>query len=163
LDKPLAKTLHLQFISCESVKITNFHWFGQGPAFGVDTPLCLSNACIKAKWASLCCKNMAWSDLTNSITSLVGGRFIIPSEGLTLVCPWDDSTLVYLWPSKWFPFCDSRGSFEGTNISLDGFLPFPCPPKKSKAQASYSCLRIATLKDYLPLLPISSPYLSSLE
>jgi hypothetical protein len=90
LGKPLAKTLHLQFIFCESVKITNFHWFGQGPTFGVDTPLCLPNPCIEARWVSLCCKNMAWSDFINSITSLIGGRFIVPSEGFTLVCPWVD-------------------------------------------------------------------------
>ncbi len=126
----MAKTLHLQFISCETVKITNFHWFGQGPAFRVDTPLCLPNACLKAKWASLCYKNMAWSDFTNSINSLVGGRFIVPFEGLTLVWPWVDSTWVYLWPLKWFPFCDPRVSFEGKNLSLDGFLPFPCLPKE---------------------------------
>jgi hypothetical protein len=130
LDKPLAKTLHLQFISYENVKITNFHWFGQGTTFGVNIPLCLRNACIKAKWASLCCKSMAWSDFTDSITSLAGGRFIVSSEGLTLVCPWVDSTWVYLWPLKWFPFCDPRVSFEGTNLSLDAFMPFPCPPKE---------------------------------
>ncbi len=81
-------------------------------------------------WASLCCKNMAWSDFTNYVTSLASGRFIVPFEGLTLVCPWVDSAWVYLWLSKWFPFCDPRVSFEGTNLSLDGFPPFPCLPKE---------------------------------
>jgi len=73
---------------------------------------------------------MAWSDFTNCVTSLAGGRFIIPFEGLTLVSPWVDSTWVYSWPSNWFPFCDPRVSFEGTNLSLDGFPPFPCLPKE---------------------------------
>lgn len=139
LDKPLAKTLHLQFISYESVEITNFHWFGQGPTFGVHTPVCLPNACIKAKWASLCCKNMAWS-VTNFVTSLAGGRFIVPSEVLILVCPWVDSTWVYLWPSKWLPFCDAKVSFEGTNLSLDGFPPFPCLPKEFQGISKFFLL-----------------------
>ncbi len=87
LEQNIGEHIALSKNSNEGVKVMGLISLVKDFAFGDWYTSTFTNAWIKAMWASVYFRNIAWNDFTNFVTFPIGDTFIATLEGPIVVCP----------------------------------------------------------------------------